>query len=68
MDNTHPQMVIELAALAHQERIARALAGYHPAATASRGSTPRAALALALVALATRLAPDTLDRRADVAV
>lgn len=65
MDNFHPVLVIEVARLAHQERIAGALASYHHAAPATRGPTPRRALALALVALASRLAPGTPDRRAD---
>ena len=65
MDNLHPALVIEVARLAHHERVAGALASYRHAAPATRGPTPRRVLASALVALASRLAQGTPDRRAD---
>jgi uncharacterized protein with PIN domain len=61
----HPQLAIEVAAIVHQERQARALAERLAGSAISRGSTPRVALATALVALAARIAPGTADRRAD---
>ena len=65
MESMHPQLAIEVATIVHQERLSKALASHRAGAATSRGSTPRAALATALVALATRIAPGTSDRRAD---
>jgi hypothetical protein len=63
MDNMHPALVIEVAGAAHRERLAQAAAARRASSPAPRGPTPRAALAQALVALATRLAPATADAR-----
>ena len=65
MENVHPILVIEIANAEHRERIARAATAWRSTAPAPRGPTPRAALAQALVALATRLAPATTDARAN---
>jgi len=63
MEFNHPALVIEVASATHQERLAQAAAARRASMVAPRGPTPRAALAQALVALATRLAPASADAR-----
>jgi hypothetical protein len=64
MENLHPALVIEVAGVAHREQLALAAAARQTSGLSPRGPTPRTALAKALVALATRLAPASADVRA----
>ena len=64
MENLHPQLAIEVATLAHQERIASALALATAAVHGTPGPSPRAALASALLALAERVSPGASTRHA----
>ena len=66
MENMHPALVIDYAGAVQRERLAEAAAARRSSILAPRGPTPRAALAQALVALATRLAPATPDARATI--
>ena len=63
MENMHPALVIDVAGAVHRERLAQAAAARRSSSLAPRGPTPRAALAQALVALATPLAPASDDAR-----
>jgi hypothetical protein len=63
MENVHPALVMEVAGAEHRARLAEAAAARRSAGLSPRGPTPRAALAQALVALATRLAPASADAR-----
>ena len=65
MENMHPVLVIQLAAMAHQERIAQGLANWSANSQLAPRATPRVAVARALVALAGRLAPSVRATRAD---
>jgi hypothetical protein len=66
MENVHPALMIDVAGALHRERLAEAAAARRSSILAPRGPTPRAALAQALFALATRLAPATTDARATI--
>ena len=63
MEFNHPALVIAVANATHQERLAQAAAARRVSSLTPRGPTPRVALAHALVALATRLAPASADAR-----
>lgn len=57
MEHWNPSVAFEVGYALHQERVARAVMGQQKPALAARGPTPRVALALALIALALRIAP-----------
>jgi hypothetical protein len=68
MENWSPTIVFAVGYSAHLERIARTAVARPQPDTTARGPTPRAILALALIALAAWISPRQLAAPGDSAV